>query len=78
MAFVSSRRHSLPDIRDTGHSLNQEAVSDNPGCDTVFGCFYPEFPFQMVMLHANFPKVTWVIHICQKRRGNPSIPVRRF
>jgi hypothetical protein len=65
-----------------GQSLNQEALSDNlslllTGCDIVFGCFYPEFPFQMVMPHANFPKVTWVIHICQKRREN-STPARRF
>jgi hypothetical protein len=35
-----------------GQSLNQEGLSDNlslllTGCDIVFGCFYPEFPFQM-------------------------------
>jgi hypothetical protein len=64
-----------------GHSLNQEALSDNLSfllteCDTVFGCFYPEFPFQMVMPHANFPKVTWVIHTCQKRKENSSTPAR--
>jgi hypothetical protein len=67
----------------TWQRLNQEALFDNlslllTGCDTVFGCFYSELPFQMVMPHANFPKVTWVIHICQKRRVNPSTPVRRF
>jgi hypothetical protein len=44
-----------------GQSLNQEALSDTlslllTGCGIIFGCFYPGFPFQMVMPHANFPK----------------------